>query len=116
MNRTNVDSDKGKCGLTLVASNPRSYHIYHDTTTPRLLSEIIIESVAAIRDVDPTDTRMPLADIIDPDALDALFTDTYQGVKRTGGHIVFTFDGFTIFAHSNGHIFIREKSDDTGVR
>ncbi|MGA9402303.1 HalOD1 output domain-containing protein [Haladaptatus sp.] len=107
MNRTNAGGDNGERGPTLVTSNPRGYHTCYDTTS-RVLSEVVIESIAAIRNVDPTATRIPLMEVVDPDALDALFADTYQGEERTDGHIVLPFDGLTVFAHSNGHVFVRE--------
>ncbi|GKZ12459.1 hypothetical protein HAL_03400 [Haladaptatus sp. T7] len=114
MNRPNVDSDEenGANTPTRVASDPHAYHVYCDTATPRFLSETVIESVASIRGVDPTKTRIPLADVIDPDALDALFTATREGKGRKRGHITFSMDGFTVFAHSNGHVLLRERPTD----
>jgi hypothetical protein len=97
----------GESYPALIASDPRTYHTHCDTTTFGFLSETVIEAVAAIRGIDLTETRIPLMDVLDPDALDALFAHAPQG-HRTTGHITFTIDGLTVFAHSNGHVVLRE--------
>ncbi|WP_266077777.1 HalOD1 output domain-containing protein [Haladaptatus caseinilyticus] len=94
---------------TLVAGEPRGYHVYHDSASLYSVSETIIEAIAAIRSSDPTDDLIPLTDVVDPDALNSLFADTHTGSKRNEGHIVFSVNGFDVFVHANGHIFIRER-------
>jgi Halobacterial output domain 1 len=109
MNRQNDDNDEEDewDGPTLVASNPRTYHTHRDTTSLGSPSVTVIEAIAAIRGIDPTETRIPLMDVLDPDALDALFTRDPPG-HQTTGHIAFTIDALTVFVHSNGHVILRE--------
>lgn len=96
---------------TLVAVEPRGYHVYHDPASSYSVSETVIEAVAAIRNQDPTDDPIPLTDVLDPDALNSLFTDTHRGSERDGGHTVFLLSGLEVFVHANGHIFIREQQN-----
>jgi len=109
MNRQNVDNDgeDGDHGPTLVASNPRTYYTHRDSTSFGHLSGTVIEAIAAIRGINPTETRIPLIDVLDPDALDTLFPRNPRE-NRTTGHITFTIEGLTVFVHSNGHVILRE--------
>ncbi|GAA0230660.1 HalOD1 output domain-containing protein [Haladaptatus pallidirubidus] len=97
---------------TVVADDPRAYHAYHDSRDTHSLSETVIEAIATIRNRDPTDDPIPLANIIDPDALDSLFANTHRGSERSAGHVVFSLSGLVVFVHANDHIFIREQSAD----
>ncbi|MFH5799134.1 HalOD1 output domain-containing protein [Haladaptatus sp. CMAA 1911] len=109
MNRQNVDNEGegGERGPTLVASDPRTYHTHRNKTSFGSMSGTVIQAIASIGGIDPTETRIPLMDVLDPDALDALFTRDPRG-NRTVGHITFSIDGLTMFVHSNGHVILRE--------
>ena len=43
-----------------------------------------------------TETSTQLYEYIDPDALDTLFADTYEGVTRTPGSVEFEVDDVTV--------------------
>lgn len=51
------------------------------------VTRAVIEAVAAREGVAPTDIDEPLYEVIDPDALDNLFTDTT-------GRVVFEYHGY----------------------
>ena len=91
---------------TQLSSESPAYHVYHDDS--RTVSETVIDAVAAIQNLDPTDTRIPLDESVDPDALDAIFEDTFDGRTRYDGRVVFEVAGLEVFVHANSHIFIRE--------
>ncbi|WP_227354088.1 HalOD1 output domain-containing protein [Haladaptatus salinisoli] len=110
-----MGSDGGEPVPTPVADEA-GYHVYHDATSPRPLSETLITALAVIRNIDPTVESIPLADAIDPDSLDLLFADTHGGKERSEGYVVFTVVGLEVFAHANGHIFIRERIGSTDTR
>ncbi|WP_458205121.1 HalOD1 output domain-containing protein [Haladaptatus sp. NG-SE-30] len=110
MSGVNTECDGGEPTPTPVA-NQTGYHVYHDATSTRPLSETLISAIAVIQNVDPTVTPIPLTDVVDPDSLDLLFTDTHGGKRRIGGYIQFTVAGLEVFAHANGHIFLRERPD-----
>lgn len=69
------------------------------------LCERLASEVAAVRDVAPTELR-PLHDVIDPEALAALF-DTGSASQTTGsGYVVFSWEGLEVTVCADGHILI----------
>ncbi|WP_436927181.1 HalOD1 output domain-containing protein [Halosimplex amylolyticum] len=68
------------------------------------LSVAVIESLAEAKGVTPIDIEQPLYDVVDPDALDRLFTD---GESSVSGRVVFDFDAHEITVHSDGDILVR---------
>lgn len=54
---------------------------------PHLPSEQVVETIAGRAGVSPTELS-PLYEVIDPDALDALFTN---GATRDGNHVTIEF-------------------------
>ena len=70
----------------------------------RPTSEIVIEAIADQADVDPLDFDVPLGEVVDPDALDALF-DPQFGEPRREGRVEFVYQKY--------HVAV--VSDATGV-
>ena len=84
-----------------------------ETTRPP--SQRIIEAVAQAEQIEPTDVCPPayasLHDVIDPEALDALFASKHTGEPRPGGTLSFTFCGYDVFIDSNGVVSLEEIAD-----
>ncbi|USZ67629.1 hypothetical protein NGM10_12940 [Halorussus salilacus] len=59
------------------------------------VSETVVEAVSAASNLDPA-AMDPLAESVDPDALDALFADRYDGTPRLGGVVRFSFSGYDV--------------------
>ncbi|WP_255170358.1 HalOD1 output domain-containing protein [Natrononativus amylolyticus] len=59
-------------------------------------SVAVATAVAQFRGNDVTAATTRLYDYIDPEALDALFADRYDGQGRPGGRIRFEVDGLTV--------------------
>lgn len=76
--------------------------------TGQSLSFEIIEAVADREGVDTTDIEPPayeaLYDVINPEALDALFAPRTDGSPRTNGRVEFTFCGYDVVVSSDGTI------------
>ncbi len=68
------------------------------------LSVAVIESLAEAKGITPVDIEQPLYDVVDPDALDRLFTD---GESPVSGRVVFDFEAHEITVHSDGDILVR---------
>lgn len=68
---------------------------HHDHRN-RQLSEAVIQAIAEETGSDPTEFR-PLGEVIDPDALDALFLDT-------SGSVSFRYEGMEVTVRSNGTV------------
>ncbi len=56
-----------------------------------LVSTAVVRAVSAVEGRKPCSLR-PLADVVDPTALDTLFDPQYDGKPRTGGRLSFVFD------------------------
>jgi hypothetical protein len=73
------------------------------TTEARQPSELVIEAIAAHADVDPLEFDVPLGEVIDPDALDALFAPQFE-TERRSGRVAFTYGEYevTVVSGSEG--------------
>lgn len=71
-------------GRTDVERHPRS------PDGSRRASAAVVEAVAETKGVRPEAIGQPLNDVVDPDALDALFATRRDGTPRSGGTVSFT--------------------------
>ncbi|NHN58079.1 MULTISPECIES: HalOD1 output domain-containing protein [Halorussus] len=78
------------------------------TDRDRPLSAAVIDAVADAADVDPAELGTPLYDKIDPDALDSLFSDRYDGAPRGSGRVVFDLRGYEVTVYSDGYVVVRD--------
>ncbi|WP_440772141.1 HalOD1 output domain-containing protein [Natronorubrum sp. DTA28] len=67
---------------------------------PPSVTETIVDAVSEAEDCDPL-TLPPLWNVIDPEALDALFEPTRGGRPRTG-RVSFVYAGYEITVDSTG--------------
>lgn len=91
--------------LTEGADRQGTYQTSHDPDGPATVSDTVIEAIATVAEVDPTTTVIPLSDHIDPDALDALFTDCGEDVQ-----VRFSVCGLDVVVQSDGHVQITYDS------
>lgn len=68
------------------------------------LSGKVVETVAALKDTEPTELDQPLYEVIDPDALDTLFTPKRDRTARRGGEIQFMYCGCSVIVAPNGDV------------
>ena len=54
------------------------------------VSTAVVRAVSAVEGREPRSLR-PLADVVDPAALDSLFGPRYDGTPRTGGRLSFVY-------------------------
>lgn len=69
-------------------------------------SEAVVAAVTTASNANPAKIN-PLADAVDPDALDALFADRYDGTPRADGSTRFPFSGYEVLVTS-GLVTVRE--------
>ena len=77
---------------------------YSDGTDPP--SSVVVESIASITDRDRFDLD-PLYQVVDPDALDALFEPRVDGCHRGEGEVTFAYHGYEVAVRSYGVIAIQ---------
>ncbi|WP_135830272.1 HalOD1 output domain-containing protein [Halorussus halobius] len=78
-----------------------TYEVPDDQT----LSEGVVAAVADASEADPT-RLAPLARTVDPEALDALFGDRYDGTARADGVVRFSFCGYEVVACGDGWVSV----------
>ncbi|WP_266081175.1 HalOD1 output domain-containing protein [Haladaptatus caseinilyticus] len=97
---SNDTSQLNKNG-NLGTSDTHSTAFDHSTDSA---SEELIKAVAKLNDADPVELPL-LADFIDPEALDALFSPREDGTPReTSGQVEFTYDAYHVLVDSRGMI------------
>lgn len=103
MNGNINDSNDGAVMASTTQSN--QYTCYADGEQ---LSTAVVMALTTVTGGDSGDIGVPLYDVIDPDALDNLFSDKHDGSPRTGGKVVFTILNYEVTVQSYGEIVIRE--------
>ncbi|WP_254864078.1 HalOD1 output domain-containing protein [Halovivax gelatinilyticus] len=68
----------------------------------------IVTEVAEREGVDPTMLRPPLHDVIDPEALEALFAPTPTSDRTAGGSVTFAYCGYDVTVAADGTISVSE--------
>jgi len=76
-------------------------------------SQRVISAVAEETGKEPTEVG-PLYHVIDPDALDRLFSAT-RGSGRNQGHVEFTFAGCDVVVHGDGEVEVTQRDLTVGV-
>lgn len=87
-----------------VHSSPIVTHELDSDQTP---SEGVVAAVSSASNTAPAEME-PLATIIDPDAVDALFADRYDGTSRGVGLVQFTYGGYDVHVNSGGQVSVLE--------
>jgi hypothetical protein len=79
--------------------------------SPEPLSRTVVETLASVEGVSPTELDEPLFSSVDPDALDSLFTGS-------DGRVTFVHDGYLVTVSSDGDVAVervdRSSSAATG--
>ena len=75
------------------------------------VSNAVVERVAKAEDVDPRELNVPLYEVIDPDALDALFAPTGDG-PRPVGKVTFEFCGHTVVVAGDRTVSLADEGRD----
>lgn len=82
----------------------RDFYAYHDPAGDARLSTTLVHALADVMGVDVTETGFVLAEQIDPEALDTLFSP--PAGEGTTGHVAFSIDGYRVTVYSDGTIVI----------
>lgn len=110
MSKSNIHDDGTVTRLLEVEGQDETYHAYHDPAGSATPSETVIEAIADIADVDPTTTVIPLAEVADPDALDALFENRDANPDAC---VVLYLCGLEVVVYADGHVRIRNAPSST---
>lgn len=70
------------------------------------VSEAVIFAVSAVEGCDPVALR-PLADVVDPDALNVLFQPRAEDVPRTGGDLSFVYSHCRVTVYNGEYLTVQ---------
>ncbi|NHN48674.1 hypothetical protein G9464_13870 [Halostella sp. JP-L12] len=85
--------------------------VRHDWGEDDSLSATVVTAVAAVRDLEPTSVDA-LNETVDPDALNALFADSYGGNSRDGATLSFRLNGCDVTVHGDGRVVVRAPDEE----
>lgn len=75
-------------------------HRRFDPATDSVVEEVLT-AVGSVQGMDLTEA-IPLAEVVDPDALEELFEPVADGLADVAGFVVFTFEGLRVTVRSEG--------------
>lgn len=86
-------------------ANDGTYRTNHDSGAGRRLSTSIVLAVSAALDTDPLDLEPQLYDVLDPDALDSLFSAESSGSEPR--RVSFSIAECNVTVKSDGQICVK---------
>ena len=86
------------------------YKIESGRADETAVSERVISAVADARDKSALELP-PLYDVVDADALDALFASGRKSDQGGPGRVVFVFDGCEVVVYSDGDVDVTAPAD-----
>ena len=75
-----------------------------------LVSTAVVRAVSAVEGREPCSLR-PLANVVNPTALDTLFGPRYDGTPRTGGRLSFVFDDCCVTIDNGEYLTLQLLED-----
>ena len=75
------------------------------------ISKKVLERVAKVEGKDPAELDEPLFEVVDPDALDAIFESGEGGPDRDAGMVDFEYLGYRVRVTAGGDVLLRERSE-----
>ena len=102
----------GRFDITTELLTDGGQNTFETEYTTRPPSIALVESIAAIEGVPPTDVDFPLYESVDPDALDILFADPEDDETPDDGEIVVEFrvNGYMVQIRNNGRITVKDTN------
>lgn len=82
--------------------------VTHQEPSGEKPSQRIINRIADLEGIDPTELTPPLYSKVDPEALDSLFRSPTSDGSEPADHICFRYCGYEIRVESNDHVSITE--------
>lgn len=73
------------------------------------LGTTVVDAVSEATGIPVPEMDAELNDHVDPDALDALFADRFDGTAREGGLLIFSMYGCKIRVHGDGRVVVTPK-------
>ncbi|MFB6068835.1 MAG: HalOD1 output domain-containing protein [Halobacterium sp.] len=91
-------------------SERRVYAVDYEETGDTELSVTVVHAVMDVTGRDPT--QIHLNDVVQPDALNAIFEDKHDGTSRRGGQLSFVLAGCQVEVTSDGEVLIDPSHEE----
>ncbi|MFB6131378.1 MAG: HalOD1 output domain-containing protein [Salinigranum sp.] len=92
------------------------YVVRHEFESREQLCVTVAGAVAAVAERDPVALRAHLDDVVDPEAMDRLFTPKESGEHRAGRLLAFRFCGHLVVVTGDGVVRVVRSGDDDPVQ
>lgn len=76
-------------------------------------STAVLEAVAEREEVDLTELYPPLFEVLDPDALDALFSASGDSMSSACHHVTFRYHGYELTVYDDGTVDVTEIDESS---
>lgn len=86
--------------------------IFNDSDGNLAPSTAIVEAIAEYKGIDPLELEQPLYEVVDPDALDVLFTQSGNGKSPSVDSVNFAYDGCMVRVSGDGTIELSARTDN----
>lgn len=80
----------------------------------QLMSSRLVTEIASRKSVEPASVEPPLYEVVDPDALDSLFTGT-DSTTRTKGRVKFDYAGYQVIVSADHAISLSRLATEEDV-
>lgn len=101
------DLTPGSRRLPTDETDSKGRRFSYDWTEHQPIGVSIIQSVAAVADVDPLSLQPRLYDVLDPDALETLLS---SGTDGNAVHVTFAFGVYDVTVTNSGDITVRDTT------
>lgn len=81
------------------------------STSSDALSTVVVSAVAEHEGVNPLELKQPLYDVIDTDALDAIFNGATKDPGLIDAQITFPYNGYHVTVTSDGDVTISDSPE-----
>lgn len=75
------------------------------------IHEAVLFEIASREGVEPAELKPPLCDVIDPEAIDAVFTNT-SNITRSGGRLEFEYAGYEISITAEPNVSVEKITEN----
>ncbi|WP_459191702.1 HalOD1 output domain-containing protein [Halosimplex sp. J119] len=85
-------------------------YVTREIPNDRQPSQVVVETVASVEEVEPIDLSTQLYDSVDPEALNSLSAGANDGNESL--RITFNFDGYEVAVVDGNRVVVRGGADD----
>lgn len=90
-----------------------TYHVYNVWNQSQPVTQTVVQTVAGVTGIRCEDIEQ-IYDVVDPDALNAMFKSVSDEVRRDAGGVAFTLNGRNVTVYGHGEIVVTVHKPTSG--